>query len=611
MRWTLLFSLFGLAACSRTPPPITALSTDAPPNTEPLPPQVLAAMWKVRGREIVTAEGKPVHLRGIVFGNWASENEPIPSDHHSEEDFRRVAKMGMNTIRFYTSYRTFEEDSNPGVYSEQGFAWIDQNIDWARRYGIRLVLTMHSPVGGPQSRGSGNALWEDEKNQARFVALWRAISERYRAEPTIAGYGLLNEPAPPKSTEQWRDLANRTIAEIREVDQHHMIFVGRVSDQNGRRPADENRNFVRVDDPNVVHEFHFEEPFHFTHQNATWSAIAAREARYPDEETPEVDWLQLTTVAKAESDPLEEGDSEWTLLETEPLEVPQEGVVIGRPSLVCDDSGGRAFFDTLALSELEPIREEQGGETPAPAAQSETIFEVDLDTRRGWTFENPSGTGEARLVNQGHGDQTALSILNTRGEAYLSSETLHFFAKPGRRYQLSALGRGAALGPEANCRLRLQLHSSKISVLPRGKDYLAQELDEYLAWGEKAGVPLYLGEFGTIRDSFLPGRGGQNWARDMLDLILERKLGFAYYAYHEVPFGLFVGDSGLPGIYSANMLLYEVLVKALVGPDADTRLEPTQPRALPSKTDDQPAEEAPGDAQGEEDSSYDTLDDFD
>jgi hypothetical protein len=166
------------------------------------------------------------------------------------------------------------------------------------------------------------------------------------------------------------------------------------------------------------------------------------------------------------------------------------------------------------------------------------------------------------------------------------------------------------LGKKANCRLRLEFYSSKVPVQPRGKQYLAQELDAYLTWGDKEGVPLYLGEFGTIRDSFLPERGGEAWVRDMLDLVLERELGFAYHDYHEVSFGLFVSDSGLPSIHSANTNLYEVLVKALVGPDADTTLTPPAQAPAPAELTGK-QDKAPAEPQEKKELTYDTYDDFD
>ncbi len=321
-----------LTACGATPPPLTPLPDGMlPPNTTPLDPEVENAIWRVQGTQIVDGDGKPIVLRGIAFGNQVWSHVEIPSAHHTGRDFANVAAMGMNSVRFYLSYRTFEDDSAPYMYKEAGWSWLEQNIQWAKKHGVRLVLNMHAPVGGYQSQGKGVQLWEDDEAQSRFVALWRAIAERVRSEPTIAGFDILNEPVPTESIEQWKSLAERTIAQIRQVNQHHIVFVERANAVGADWAENAQRNFFRVSDPNVVYEFHFYKPYHFTHQDAPWSDFAAREAWYPDDSIPEADWFQLKTEAIAQSEALPPGDSEWTMLETEPYAVYEGDIKIGKP----------------------------------------------------------------------------------------------------------------------------------------------------------------------------------------------------------------------------------------------------------------------------------------
>lgn len=581
-------SVWLLASCAGTPPPLTEWPEAEVDVKDPLPAEIRQAMLRVDGEAIVTSAGAPVQLRGVAFGNEVWQHTEIPSGHHSEEDYARLAKMGMNSVRFYLSYKTFEDDDAPFTYKDAGFEWLDQNVEWAKKNKIRLILNMHAPVGGYQSNGGGNALWETPELQTRFVKLWRAIAKRYRAEPAIVGFDLLNEPLPSKSRKQWQQLAQQTVDEIRRVDQHHILFVERVNAVGGDWSEDENRNFVRVKDDNVVYEFHFYKPFHFTHQNAKWSDFVAREGWYPDENVTEVEWYNLKTEAVAESSPLPSGDSSWMLLETKPFVVKDERLVVGKPFLVCDQGEGSAVFDSLSLTRVRVPAEP----TPLPVApppktgkkaspsvepppeEVETVFEVDLDTRRGWYFWNAQGKGSADFLPDGNGDSTALSIRGTEGPANLGSDPLRFQPEQGYEYQLHGLVRGAGLSEKSRCGLRLEFYSSKAPVHKRGKAYLEQELDGYLAWGKKEKVPLYLGEFGTIRDSFLPGRGGAKWVEDMIDLLQERELSFAYHAYHETAFGLFVGEQGLPSAQAVNQALYETLVKGLVGPDADTKLSP-------------------------------------
>jgi len=52
----------------------------------------------------------------------------IPREHHAEVDYGRVAEMGMNSVRFYLHYRTFEQ--------ADGWQWLDDNVAWAKRHGI-------------------------------------------------------------------------------------------------------------------------------------------------------------------------------------------------------------------------------------------------------------------------------------------------------------------------------------------------------------------------------------------------------------------------------------------------------------------------------------------
>lgn len=569
------------SACQGTPPPITPLGNEEKqPNRTPLPSDVLEKMWRVEGSQIKDGRNRPVHLRGIAFGNEVWSHTAIPSAHHAGVDYGVVASMGMNVVRFYLSYNTFEDDARPFKYEDAGWAWLDQNVEWAQSHGVRLVLNMHDPVGGYQSLGKGGALWREPDKQERFIQLWRAIAERYRAEPTIAGFDLLNEPVPTESIDQWKDLAERTIAEIREVDQHHIVFLERVNAVGGDWAENADRNFFKVGDPNVVYEFHFYKPFHFTHQSADWVAFAAREGWYPDENMPEVDWFQLTPVATVDSDPLPAGSSDWTLLETKPFLVQNPKIAVGKPFLVCDDGAGTATFDSLSLSRTDPappppapVAPPKGKKVkppPPPAPVVDTQFEIDLDTLRGWYFWKQgepakSDAGHAYLDLHGHGDSTALSIARTVGLANLGADPLRFFPKQGSEYVLRALAKGRGLGERARCLIRLEFYSSQVPVLPRDKRYLEQEVQAYLAWGQKNDVPLYLGEFGTIRQSFLPGRGGLNWVSDMLDVLLEHGVHFTYHAYHEMPFGLFLGGDTLPSEPRLYVPLYELLAKKLGG----------------------------------------------
>jgi hypothetical protein len=268
----LLLSCATATSAGRSGPPLAipdaSIRTGVSPAENPF---VHAA-----GTALVDGEGRRFVPKGLAFGNQVWMRRALPRELRTEEDYRRSEALGVNAIRFYLNYRWFESDRTPYTYDERGFAWLAQNLAWASAHGIRLLLNLHVPQGGFQSAGGGRALWTEPENQRRFVALWREIARRYRDEPSVLGYDLLNEPVVTTSIGQWEELARATVAAIRAEDPRHLVVIERV---NGVHPAgwlrrirleewNPNRNgdmnFFAVNDTNVMYEFHFYQPFQFT-----------------------------------------------------------------------------------------------------------------------------------------------------------------------------------------------------------------------------------------------------------------------------------------------------------------------------------------------------------
>lgn len=326
-----------------------------------------SAIIRREGNKLVKNKNEEVWLRGVSFGNEVWTDNPLPYTHHNEQDFQRVADMGMNVVRFYLNYKTLEDDSAPYQYKEEGWKWLDQNISWAKKHNIYLILNIHVPPGGFQSNGNGGALWQNPENQQRLKALWHNIAKRYSTEPTIAGYDMLNEPVVTESITQWQHLAQQIADTIWQVDKNHLLIVERLNaiNKNWDNVNDDNNLFL-IQDENTMYTFHFYSPFKFTHQYASWANMGEG-GKYPDES-----------------------------------------------------------------------------------------------------------------ISEGNG-------------------------------------------------------------FVRNKAYLQDQLNEYLAFGRKHNVPLYLGEFGVIKDSFLENKGGIDWTSDMLDILVEENIHFTYHVYHEDNFGIYYG----------------------------------------------------------------------
>ena len=97
-------------------------------------------------------------------------------------------------------------------------------------HGIYSIIDLHAVPGAQnQHWHSDNAthvamFWQQRQFQDRAVNLWQAIATRYRDEPAVAGYNLLNEPA-DESAGCGRTVLPPAHRAIREIDPAHIHFL--------------------------------------------------------------------------------------------------------------------------------------------------------------------------------------------------------------------------------------------------------------------------------------------------------------------------------------------------------------------------------------------------
>src|SRR5262249_42214598 len=120
-------------------------------------------------------------------------------------DIRRIAELGFNSVRPALNARLFLTEGEHPVFVEEGFALLDSLVAWCKEEKVYIIIDMHAAPGGQTGQNiddSANdqpALFQDKKNQDRLVDLWVKIASRYKDEPTVAAYDLLNEPLPERT----------------------------------------------------------------------------------------------------------------------------------------------------------------------------------------------------------------------------------------------------------------------------------------------------------------------------------------------------------------------------------------------------------------------------
>ncbi|MRI01120.1 cellulase family glycosylhydrolase [Kriegella sp. EG-1] len=499
---------------------------------------------QLNNQQLVDANKNPLYLQGVAFNNFIWNNAAVPEEHHSEIDYQRVKDMGMNTIRFYMNYSFFEDDSNPYTYKQSGWDWLDQNIAWAKKHDIYLILNMHAPQGGYQSQGEGDALWEDVENQNRLSALWVEIAERYKNEVQIAGFGPVNEPVPSQSMQQWSDLAQRLINDIREVNKNHLLFIEQAIYVQGNFTKDENYNFPDISGENIVYEFHGYEPYLYTHQLLEFAGLGDG-GKYPDEEIIEVNNAEWYT-ATFDNPSLPEGNTDWTFFEGIRYVVNDPLIKLAAPSLVAAEVSGTVYFDDIVIKEYD---------TNGDFVQN--INQLNLNNLDGWSFWSENGTGNNGLsTTVGHVDSSSLFINGTTSDSNMSNFKIQFQVKQGFSYQISGWMKGENIANTNGGKIRLDFYKTNGEILLRNKTFLDDYLGKIAAWADSKNSVLYMGEFGAGTPCFENDKGGLIWIADMYDLLKKYNIHFTYHAYHEDAFGLYLGG-GLPDPSNVNQPLID------------------------------------------------------
>jgi hypothetical protein len=238
------------------------------------------------GRSLVDGSGVPLRLDGVNLGGWllwegwilggGFEGEskilgglrqalgPDEAERFQQawrerfitgDDLDRIAVLGFKVVRLPLNYRLLVDDDHPESYRDAGWQVLDRLLDWCEHSKLYVVLDLHAAPGAQSSLfvadpAEGKAgLWSSADHQRQTVALWRAIAQRYRDRGIIAGYDLLNEPAPPDGA-ALAVLDRRLVAAVREVDPHHLILL------EGSKAASDFAMFNGRLDENQAYSFH-------------------------------------------------------------------------------------------------------------------------------------------------------------------------------------------------------------------------------------------------------------------------------------------------------------------------------------------------------------------
>lgn len=259
------------------------------------------------GQRIVNEKGESVLLRGMGLGGWMLQEGymlKVPGEgqqyrireriqeligaeettkfydlwllnHTRRIDVDSMKAWGFNSIRLPMHYNLYtlpiekEPEAGKDTWLDKGFAMTDSLLQWCKANEVYLILDLHAAPGGQGNDfnisdrdPSKPSLWDSKENQRKTIALWRKLAERYKDEPWIGGYDIINEPnwgfedsTDKNGLKETKNIPLKNLMvditrAIREVDNKHIVIIegnGWGNNYNGVLPPWDN---------NMVLSFH-------------------------------------------------------------------------------------------------------------------------------------------------------------------------------------------------------------------------------------------------------------------------------------------------------------------------------------------------------------------
>jgi len=220
--------------------------------------------------------------RGTNIAHWLSQSDrrgKEREDFFTERDIKLIDSAGFDHIRLpIDEEQMWKED---GTRNDDAFKLLENCLTWCNNAGLRVVLDLHI-LRSHHFNEQEKPLWTDPKEQDKLISFWKDLSAVAHQWPKeMLAYEFMNEPV-ADDAEQWNQLLLRVADSIRVWEPERVLVIGSNRWQSVNT-FDELK--IPPNDPNILLSFHFYEPFHLTHYQASWTRLRdfQGEINYPGE----------------------------------------------------------------------------------------------------------------------------------------------------------------------------------------------------------------------------------------------------------------------------------------------------------------------------------------
>ena len=201
----------------------------------------------------------------------------------SEDDLKTLKDWNVNLVRAQIS-RNFGKtgtDRNLAEYDR----WLNSVLDHYEKmfklghekYGLHFVIDLHTPPGG-KLKNSDMAIFHEKIYADHFIEIWKRIAARFRGNPAVWAYDLINEPIQmkPAPYDYW-NLQKAAAKAIREIDPDTPIMV-----ESNRCDSPSTFTYLPpLKMKDVIYQVHMYMPLSYTHQRVEKHSGQADKLSYP------------------------------------------------------------------------------------------------------------------------------------------------------------------------------------------------------------------------------------------------------------------------------------------------------------------------------------------
>jgi endoglucanase len=242
--------------------------------------------------------------RGINYGNmFEAPSETAWGNPWQPEYTGLIADLGFSHIRIPIRWEPEARSllSPPYTIYPSFLSRIQQVVDSALANGLYAIINMHHH----------ESLYADpDAQKERFLAMWEQIAGFFREYPDNLLFEILNEPHDQLDAEKWNVFLADALETIRQTNPERTVVIG-TAEWGGLGGLS---RLTIPDDPNLILTIHYYNPFHFTHQGASWSEGSEEwlGTQWMDTETERnavrQDFAPLQEISKKENIPIHIGE---------------------------------------------------------------------------------------------------------------------------------------------------------------------------------------------------------------------------------------------------------------------------------------------------------------